>query len=245
VAENQLVFLVLSAPAIPAALIQEPLMAKTLSFWSSTIGKKIVMAVTGIILFGFVLGHMAGNMQVYLGPAVINAYGEFLRHFLHGAGIWIARGVLLLSVVLHILSATLLTLESWKARPVGYRETQRRESTYASRTMVWSGPILFFFIGYHLLHFTTGQAHPNFIPGDVYHNFVVGFQSVPASTFYIIAMLSLGLHLYHGVWSMLQTLGLSHARWNHLRFVVAAVFAAVVVVGNISFPVAVLLGVLR
>jgi succinate dehydrogenase / fumarate reductase cytochrome b subunit len=222
-------------------------MAKASSFFSSTLGKKVVMAVTGIAGYGFVIGHMAGNLQVYLGPESINAYGEFLRHFLHGAGIWIARAGLLLAVGLHVWAATSLTLESWAARPAGYRQTQRREATYASRTMVLSGPILSLFILYHLAHFTWGlpQVHPNFIPGDVYHNFVVGFQSVPASAFYMLAMACLGLHLYHGAWSMLQTLGLSHPRWNRLRFSIATAITAVVVLGNLSFPIAVLTGVLR
>lgn len=235
----------LSGAVAPAATLQGPLTAKAPSFLSSSIGKKVVMAVTGLVLYGFVIAHMAGNLQVYLGPRAMNEYAESLRALLHGAGLWIARGGLLVSVVLHIWAATSLTLESWSARPVGYRRSERRESTYASRTMVLSGPILFFFILYHLAHFTTGQAHPNFIPGDVYHNFVVGFQSLPASVFYIVAMLFLGLHLYHGAWSMLQTLGLSHPRWNRLRFAAAALFTAAVVAGNISFPLAVLSGVLR
>jgi succinate dehydrogenase / fumarate reductase cytochrome b subunit len=153
--------------------------------------------------------------------------------------------VLLASVLLHIWAATSLTLESWAARPVGYRRMAPRESTYASRTMALSGPILFFFILYHLAHFTTGHAHPNFIPGDAYHNFVVGFQSVPVVLLYVVAMLFLGLHLYHGAWSMLQTLGLSHPRWNGLRFAVATLVTAAVVLGNLSFPLAVQLGVLR
>lgn len=203
------------------------------------------MAVSGLVLYGFVIGHMAGNLQVYLGPEAINGYAESLRELLHGAGLWIARGVLLLSVLLHAWAATSLTLESRAARPVGYRRREHRESTFASRTMVLSGPILFFFILYHLAHFTTGQAHPNFIPGDAYHNLVVGFRSVPASSFYIVAMLFLGLHLYHGAWSLLQTLGLSHPRWNRLRSASAALFTSAVVAGNISFPLAVLSGLLR
>jgi succinate dehydrogenase / fumarate reductase cytochrome b subunit len=236
---------VLSGTVAPAATLQGPPTAKASSFFSSSIGKKVVMAVSGLVLYGFVIAHMAGNLQVYLGARAMNEYAEFLREVLHGAGIWIARAVLLLSVALHIWAATSLTLESWAARPLGYKRSARRESSYASRTMVLSGPILLFFILYHLAHFTTGQAHPNFIPGDVYHNFVVGFQSLPASIFYIVAMLFLGLHLYHGAWSMLQTLGLSHPRWNRLRFAAAALFTAAVVAGNISFPLAVQLGVLR
>jgi len=177
----------------------------------------------------------------------MNAYAEFLRHFLHGAGIWIARGGLLLAVGLHLWAATSLTLESWAARPGGYRQTSRREATYASRTMVLTGPILLLFILYHLAHFTWGlpAVHPNFIPGDAYHNFVVGFQSVPASAFYMLAMACLGLHLYHGAWSMLQTLGLSHPRFDPVRKKIAIVFTVVVAGGFAAVPLAVLFGAVK
>lgn len=203
------------------------------------------MAVTGFILFGFVVAHMIGNLQAYLGPEALNAYAVWLRELLHGAGLWIARAVLLLSVILHIWSATALTIDNRRARPVGYRRREYDRSTYASRTMVWSGPILLLFIIYHLLHFTFGTVHPSFVEGDVYHNFVAGFQVVPVSIFYIVAMLALGYHLYHGIWSMLQTLGLSHPRYNFLRHGFAGLMTAIVVVGNISFPLAVLTGVIR
>jgi len=219
--------------------------AATTTFWRSSIGRKVVMAVTGAILFGFVLGHLAGNLTVYLGPEALNGYAVFLRQFLHGAGLWVARAVLLLSVILHIWSATSLTLTSRAARPVGYRERQWTESTYASRTMRWSGVIIFFFVIYHLLHFTFGTVHPSFVEGDVYHNFVTGFQSVPVSIAYIVAMIFLGLHLRHGVWSMFQTLGVSHPRYIRWAHVGAWIFALIVVVGNCSFPIAVLAGLLK
>ena len=211
----------------------------------STIGRKAVMAVTGVILFGFVLVHMAGNLQVYMGPEPFNAYSVFLHRMLHGSGLWIARAVLLGAVVLHILSATSLTLTSWRARPAAYRKWQARESTYSSRTMRWGGVILLLFVVYHLLHFTTGTLHPDFIPGDPYHNFVAGFEVVPVSVFYIVANLMLGLHLKHGVWSMLQTLGLSHPRYKRLAVTAATVFAVVVTLGNVSFPIAVLAGIVQ
>lgn len=200
------------------------------------------MAATGLLLYGFVIAHMIGNLQVYLGPEAINAYGEFLQHFLHGQGIWIARLTLLVAVGLHLWAAISLTLGNWSARPKGYREWQARESTYASRTMVWSGPLLALFIVYHLAHFTLGSAHPDFVRGDVYRNVVVGFQNPFASGFYILAMLALGLHMYHGFWSMLQTLGLSQPRWNRIRRGLSLLLAWVVVVGNISIPLGVLLG---
>jgi succinate dehydrogenase / fumarate reductase cytochrome b subunit len=214
-------------------------------FLGSSIGQKVVMAVTGLILFAFVVGHMIGNLQVYLGPEALNAYGAFLRHMLHGAGIWVARSVLLVSVGLHIWAATTLTLTSWKARPVGYRKLTPQASDYASRTMRWSGPLLAIFILYHLAHLTLGATGPVFKEGDVYHNVIAGFSLWPISAFYIVAMLALGLHMFHGVWSLLQTLGLSHPRFDPLRKGLAALFTALVVLGNISIPVSVLTGLIR
>jgi succinate dehydrogenase / fumarate reductase cytochrome b subunit len=210
--------------------------------FGSTIGRKATMGMTGIILFGYVLAHMAGNLQLYLGPEALNAYGESLHELGHGAGIWVARAVLLIAVGLHIWAATVLTRTSLAARPKGYREIRWRESTYASRTMRWSGPILLLFIVYHLLHFTTGTVHPSYVQGDVYHNTVAGFRVWPVSAFYIAAMLALGLHMWHGVWSMLQSLGLSHPRYNPLRRAFATIFTLLVVGGNLSFPIAVLTG---
>jgi succinate dehydrogenase / fumarate reductase cytochrome b subunit len=203
------------------------------------------MAVTGVILVGFVLGHMIGNLQVYLGPEALNHYGVLLRSLLHGAGLWVVRAIMLTAVILHIWAATSLTRESRRARPVGYREQQWKESTYASRTMRWSGVIILLFVIYHLMHFTTGTAHPNFIEGDIYHNFVTGFQSVPVSLVYIFAMIALGLHLRHGVWSMFQTLGVSHPRYIALAHAAAWLIALLVIVGNVSFPVTVLAGIVK
>jgi succinate dehydrogenase cytochrome b subunit len=203
------------------------------------------MAVTGVVLVGFVVAHMAGNLQLYLGPEALNAYGHALRELLHGTGLWIARAVLLVAVTLHIWAATSLTLQSRAARPVGYRKMSFTESTYASRTMRWSGPILLLFILYHLAHFTTGHAHPQFVEGDVFGNVVVGFQSGPVVFFYLVAMLALGLHLYHGTWSMLQTLGLSHPRYNPWRHALAALVTILFVGGNVTFPLAVYFGLVR
>ena len=214
-------------------------------FLASTIGKKIVMASTGIVLFGFVLGHMAGNLQLYLGAAALNGYAVWLREFLHGAGLWIARAVLLACVVLHVWAATALTAVDRAARPVGYREWEPRESTYASRTMRWSGVFLLAFVIYHLLDLTFGVVNPHFVPGDVYHNVIASFRVVPVSLLYIAAMLLLWLHLRHGVWSMLRTLGLAHPRYDALAHRAAAAFATLVVAGNVSFPLAVLLGVVK
>ena len=218
--------------------------AHALAFMRSSLGLKIVMALTGVILFGFVIGHMIGNLQVYLGPEAFNAYAASLRALGHGTLLWIARAGLLVAVLLHIWSAWRLTLINNAARAVGYREVERRESSYASRTMRWSGVIVLLFIVYHLMHFTLGvhAVHPQFVHGDAYHNFVTGFQNPLVSGFYVLAMLALGLHLYHGAWSFMQTLGLSHPRYDHLRYAFAGLVTLLILAGNISFPVAVLTG---
>ncbi len=214
-------------------------------FLDSTIGKKVVMAVTGIGLIGFVVAHMLGNLQVYLGPEAMNQYAATLRAIAHGTGLWIARGGLLTMAVLHIWAAWSLTVKNRGARQTRYKVFQPRASSFASRTMVWSGPILLIFIIYHLLHMTLGTAHPDFREGDVYRNFVTGFSQPAVSAFYILGMLALGLHLYHGTWSLLHTLGLAHPRWNAMRHSLATFVAAVVVIGNISFPVSVLTGFIK
>ena len=221
-------------------------MSRSDAFVGSTIGRKVVMAVTGFVLFGFVFVHMLGNLQMFLPDhEAINHYGRFLRELLHGGGIWVARGALLGSVGLHIWAAWSLTRTNWKARPVPYRVVTPDASTYASRTMRWSGPILFLFIVYHLLHFTVGSVHPSFVEGEVYRNVIAGFSVWPVALAYIAAMTALGLHLRHGAWSMLQTLGASHPRWDRARNTTATVFTVIVVLGFISVPLAVLAGVLK
>jgi len=216
-----------------------------LPYVTSTIGRKVVMAVTGLVLFGFVVGHFVGNLTLYLGPEAINAYSRFLHGFLHGGGLWVARAVLLACAVLHVWAATSLTLDSWAARPDGYRRWKAKDSTYASRTMRWGGVILFAFIVFHILHLTLGRFHPDYRPGDVYHNLVAGFQVWPVALFYVVAMVLLALHLDHGVWSLCQTLGLSHPRYKRWARVAARGFALLILVGNCSFPLAVLAGWVR
>lgn len=210
---------------------------------ATTVAKKVVMALTGVILTGFVLIHMVGNLLLYQGPEALNHYGEMLQS--KPPLVWTARLVLLACVGLHIWAATSLTLANWSARPVGYRKTAYEASTYASRTMRWGGPLLLLFIVYHLLHFTVGSAHPDFIRGDVYHNVVIGFQNPLVAFFYVLSMVALSLHLFHGVESMLQTLGLSHPKYNGLRSMIGAAYAAVVTVGNLSFPLSVFFGLVR
>lgn len=215
------------------------------SFWSSTTGKKAVMGVTGAILFGFVTVHMLGNLQVYEGPEKLNAYGRFL----HAAPelLWAVRVFLLASVVLHIWASVELALRKSAARPVGYSHRDNIASTYASRTMYWSGPILLAFIIFHLLHFTAGVVHPgaDFVEGDVYHNVVSGFQVWYVSAWYVLSMILLGFHIRHGAWSMFQSLGINHPRHTPILKKAALIFAIVIVAGYISIPVSVLLGLVR
>jgi succinate dehydrogenase / fumarate reductase cytochrome b subunit len=212
-------------------------------FLCSTLGRKVVMAVTGVVLFGFVISHLLGNLLLYRGREAINAYAVGLRHL--GGALWAARFILLISVALHIWAATSLTRSNLRARPRGYARRKDLTASYASRTMVWSGPLVALFIVYHLMHFTFGNAHPHFVEGDVYNNVVRGFSVPWVSVFYILAMFALGLHLYHGAYSMFQSVGANHPRINALRRTFAMVFAVAIVVGNISFPVAVMAGVVR
>jgi succinate dehydrogenase / fumarate reductase, cytochrome b subunit len=209
-------------------------------FYTSTTGKKAAMAVSGCILFLFVVGHLIGNLQIYEGPEKLNRYAVLLRSM--PALLWGVRTVLLAMVLLHIWSSVQLAGRNIAARPVGYRIKKATGSSYASRTMYWSGPIILAFVIYHLLDFTFGQVNPHFQPGNVYGNVVASFQLIPVAVFYIIAMLLLCLHLYHGLWSMFQSLGIAHPRYTPMLRKGAAVVALLIAIGNISIPVAVLSG---
>jgi succinate dehydrogenase / fumarate reductase, cytochrome b subunit len=214
-------------------------------FWASTVGKKIVMAVTGIILFIFVIGHLLGNLQVFEGPAKLNAYGAFLHSI--GEFLWPVRVILLIAVTLHIVATVQLALRKKRARPIEYSVKKAIASSYASRTMYWSGPIVLAFIIFHLLHLTAGYIHPGaaYIEGDVYHNVVSGFQVWWVSLSYIVAVSLLGLHLRHGLWSMFQSLGI-HQPQHTARLKAAAIWIAVLIVlGYISIPISVLLGLVK
>ena len=221
-------------------------------FFRSTLGKKAVMAVSGLVLFGFVLVHMLGNLKLYLpahpdGTIPIDVYGEFLRHIgepllpSHVA-LWIARIVLLAAVGLHIGSAWAVTQASRAARPVPYQRKEVVQATYAARTMRWGGVIIVLFVLYHLAHLTFGWVHPDFVEGGVRHNLIAGFRVWWVSAFYVVAQVALGFHLYHGLWSLFQSLGWNHPRYNSWRRGFAALFAWVVTLGNLSFPLAVLTG---
>ncbi|MBI5495661.1 MAG: succinate dehydrogenase cytochrome b subunit [Deltaproteobacteria bacterium] len=218
-------------------------MSWTLKFWDSTVGKKVLMALTGAAGFVFVIGHMAGNMQVYLGRDQINAYA----HFLHEkAGLlWVVRIALLAAVGLHVLSALQLQLIKRAARPVRYQKPGIIQATPASRTMIFTGLLLAWFLLYHLAHFTWGNAHPAFRELDAYNNIVTGFQHVPSSVFYIVCMVLLGLHLGHGGNALFFSLGLVHPKYRQAVRAITYALMLLVVIANISIPVAVLAGVLK
>ena len=224
-------------------------MAVALSFYRTTIGKKVVMAVTGLILVGFIIAHMLGNLKAFDSPEHLNEYGTFLREVgypLLGPeqALWMVRIVLLASIILHITAATQLTILDRQSRPERYVQFRPVQQSYASRTMRWGGIIILLFIIYHILHFTTGQAHPDFREGDVYHNLVVGFQNPLVVLFYIVAVGALMFHMYHGIWSMFQTLGINNVRWNRLLRTLSAVISIGVFIGFISVPIAVQIGCL-
>lgn len=221
------------------------------SVWKSTIGRKVVMAGTGVVLFGFVIGHMLGNLQIFIpdGGAKINAYGRMLHD--NPALLWTTRIVLLASVLAHIAAAVSLTAQNRAARPTPYVKRNWREASFASRTMMVSGPLIALFVIYHLLHFTTGHAHPDPLrqagsaAWDVHHNVTSAFANPFAAMTYILAMLFLGQHLFHGAWSMFQSMGLNHPRWTPAVRRTMIVAAALVTGGNISIPLAVLLGLVK
>ncbi|MFN0117381.1 MAG: succinate dehydrogenase cytochrome b subunit [Elusimicrobiota bacterium] len=212
-------------------------------FLSSSIGKKIVVAVTGLLMLGFVVGHMLGNLQVFLGPEKINDYAEFL-HETKGL-LWGTRVVLLFSVVLHFIFTVQLTRLNKNSRPEKYENHTMVQANAPSRFMIWSGLFLAFYVVFHLLHLTVGSVHPAFISGDVYNNIVVGFSSKLVSFVYLLAMISLGMHLYHGVYSVFQTLGLNHPKINFFRQYLALFIAIAIPLGYSAIPLAVLMGILK
>jgi succinate dehydrogenase / fumarate reductase cytochrome b subunit len=211
-------------------------------FWSTTNGKKAVMAVSGVALAGFIAGHLLGNLQIFLGPERFNGYARTL-HSLPEL-LWPVRIVLLAMVVLHIWSSVQLSVIKSEARPLGYAQRKNIASTYASRTMYMSGPIIAAFVVYHLMQFTFGAGGTHYEEADAYGNVIAGFRVPAISTFYILAMALLCLHLRHGLWSMLQTLGFYHPRFTPRIRTAATVIATLVFLGFSSIPVAVLAGVI-
>ncbi len=226
-------------------------------FYKSAVGKKWTMAVTGIVLLGFVFAHMIGNLKVYIGflPAEgayeIDIYGEALRSLFFPilpeyAALWLLRIGLIVAFVLHLHSAYTLTVMNRRARQVDYQGPRNYlAANYASRTMRWTGIIVLFYIAWHLADFTLGVdgiAPEGWEYGAIYDNFILSFERVPVAILYIVANLALGVHIYHGAWSMFQSLGVNNPKFNAWRRYFAIAFAAAIVIANVSFPIAVLTG---
>jgi succinate dehydrogenase / fumarate reductase, cytochrome b subunit len=231
-----------SGPSQPLSLPQPSRPAQLVMLWQNSVGKKFLMAATGIVLFLYVLAHLLGNLQIYMGAEKINAYA----HLLHANGgvLWTARIILLAAVLTHAIAGIILTLEKSSARPIAYAEKTNIQGTVSSRTMIYSGVLIGFFIVYHVLHLTVGGAgHPSYIDLDPYHNVVAGFRVVPAAIAYIIAMIGVGGHLWHGLYSMFQSLGFRHPRFTPGLRMAAATIATLIALGDISIPIAVLSGI--
>jgi succinate dehydrogenase cytochrome b subunit len=219
----------------------------TRTFWGSTVGKKAVMAVSGLIMLGYLVAHVMGNLKVFFGPGEFNAYGHWLRTMgepvLHYEwALWIVRVVLLAAVVGHAVSAYQLSRRDLKARPTPYAHKRRRAS-YATRTMRWGGIIVALFIVWHLLDLTTLTVNENAQPGHPYQNVVATFSTWYGNVIYIVAMLAVGLHIRHGFFSAAQTLGVGNATRDRALKALADVLALVLTAGFVSVPVAVMTGV--
>jgi succinate dehydrogenase / fumarate reductase cytochrome b subunit len=230
-----------------------------LEFYRSAIGKKWVMAVTGILLIVFVIAHMIGNLKIFLGPEVgggyeIDEYAHLLRELFYpilprGVFLWLMRLGLIGAFALHVHASVALTLMNRRARTLEYQgPRQYLTANYASRTMRWSGFIVLAYLAFHLADFTWGIqpfAPDGWAPGSVHDNLILTFSRWPVTTLYVVANLLLGVHLYHGAWSMFQSLGVNNPRFNRWRRWFAQGLAAVIIVGNISMPIGAQLGMIR
>ncbi len=219
------------------------------AFYRTSVGKKYVMAITGLMGLGFIFFHMLGNLKMYLGPVHFNEYAEWLRELLvpflpRTVTLWLMRLGLVGAIALHIHAATTLTLQNKKARPVTY--ASKRDyiaADYASRTMRWSGIIVGLFIVWHLFDLSWTGTGYTFVRGEAYQNVVHSLDRWPVALLYIVANIALSFHLYHGVWSLFQSMGWNNPRFNSWRRGTAITFAVVVCGANISFPIFVLAGV--
>jgi len=220
---------------------------RAVRFYEAPIGKKAVMAITGVMLVGYVMAHLLGNLQIYSADHdQINRYAAFLHNPSNALALWGARGILLAAVVLHVTASVQLWLQNRAARPVGYYKKSDVPTSYAARTMIWSGPIVGAFVVFHILHLTMGSVLPLQEIGpnapDVRANVILGFQNYWISGFYILAMILLCMHLYHGMWSMFQSMGVSHPRYTPILKKGAAIVAILIAIGNCSIPIAVMAG---
>jgi len=214
------------------------------SLYSTAVGKKYAMAISGMVLMAFVLVHMIGNLKIYFGSTALDNYSRWLRTVGEPALpeqwlLWGVRIVLLVALAVHLHAAYTLTMINRRARPEAYRSKRDYVAAdFASRTMRWTGIIVLLFLIFHLLDLTWGPANPDFVEGDPYHNVITSFQRIPVALVYVTANVALGVHLYHGAWSMFQSMGWTRP-W---RREFAVVFAGLIVLGNVSFPIAVMIG---
>ncbi|MEX0952654.1 MAG: succinate dehydrogenase cytochrome b subunit [Nitriliruptoraceae bacterium] len=217
--------------------------------YRSALGKKYLMAISGVVWLGYVFAHMVGNLKLYMSPEAFNEYAEFLRRLLYPivpehATLNIMRAVLILALVVHVVTAWQLTIINQRARPERYQSKRDYVAAdFAARTMRWTGVIVLLFMAYHLADLTWGWVNPD-PTGTVYDKVIASFSQPVVAGFYVVANIALGFHLYHGAWSLFQSLGLNNRRFNHWRRIFAVAFTAIVVVGNLSFPIAVQLGLI-
>lgn len=235
----------------PLRRVQPPRrrLAWPLDLYQSAVGKKWVMALSGLVLMGYVFAHMVGNLKMYLGAEELNHYAEWLREMLEPVlprtgALWLMRGLLIAAFALHIHSAYSLTRMNHRSRPSRYASNREYvAANFASRTMRWTGVIVGLFVVFHLMDLTWGNANPDFVQGEPYHNLVESFSRLPVAAVYVIANVALAIHLYHGAWSLFASLGVSHPRIEKWQRRFAVGFAALVLLGNVSFPVMVQAGV--
>jgi succinate dehydrogenase / fumarate reductase, cytochrome b subunit len=219
-----------------------------LRFWRSAVGKKWVMAVSGIALLGYVLAHMVGNLKVFLGEEHLNHYAEWLRDLgepvlPHSVVLWGMRIGLTLAFVFHIVAAAQLTRMNHQARPVKYQSKRDYvAANFASRTMRWTGVIIALFVIFHLADLTWGSANPNFVRGDPYDNLFNSMERVPVAIAYILVMVALSFHIFHGAWAMFNSLGINNPKYNDWKRAFAAGFALLILVGNVSMPLLIVTG---
>ncbi len=244
------------APATATAVKSRKKRPFLLDLYSTAVGKKYAMAISGIAMMGFVLFHMIGNLKMYLGAEALDHYAEFLQMLLYpilpkNVMLWILRGGLISMLLLHLHAAWSLTQLNRHARPVKYQSARDYQvAKFASRTMRWTGIIVLAYLVWHLLDFTFGTVNAvgtdsTFVRGEVYNNVVRSLDRPVVALFYVIANILLGIHLFHGAWSIFQSMGWNNPRFNNWRRGFATGFATIIVVGNVSFPIAVIAGIVK
>lgn len=232
----------MSVAAKPIVAGAAPQASRIGALWRSSIGKKAIMAATGTVLFAYVVGHMLGNLQAFQGEEKLDHYAELLR--VAPSLLWTARVVILAAALVHVVAGIQLWLGRRTARPIAYQQWQPTGSSPASRTMIWSGFLVLGFVVYHLLDLTFGVANPDFRQGEVFHNLLASFGRGVAAVFYVLAVAGLGVHLWHGLWSMFQSLGVANRAYTSALKRFAVTFATILAVGFAAVPLAVLFGII-